>query len=831
MSDNVVQVKLEASYGEFQSSFAKAREFMAGVVDGMKAELKDMSDQAKVDSKAYESTMEQFGNIVQNRFKGINGAIAGVKTAWAQLGLVIGAGLAAGKAVDDAAKYGVEMQKLAKALGITTNSASVLALALGDVHSSSAEYLGAVKGLDNQVRLHEKSLNAMGLATRDSNGELRGQQDLMLDALKVLRGYKEGTDRNLASVQLFGRGVEVTSEMIALTSQTIEEAKEKASDLNLIWGTQSVEALEAYRKAMGDVGDIITGLKVTVGMALMPVLTEMASWFSGGGSSAVLVFRTAIATVVTAFEAVVLAVKVVWAVVNGAFSQMVTTVSAFSQVFTRAMTGDFAGAQAGVREFFSSYKQNAAETLDSIATAARKTGMALLETWVPLVNGEGQGKSGGKKEGKDRTDPEAEERARKAALAAARKAAAEEKKIRDDAFRDTMDRLKEELDGWKNNYDERLEIAKKMQAEALRVYGEKSAQYREASQRVVEIEKAAALQIRALHEQASEYERNRRYEDIEAARQAADFEVQLGAMTVQERLATERDFENQLFQLKQQELADKLALMELDPDRNPILLAKIKEEMYQVEADHAARIKALQNQSVLEARAPFHDMMETIKNGWAQTAASVLTRQMSVRDGLKALWKQSLSAFTKFLADKLVASKLFASLEIAVEKMIVGVLRALGLKSAADSIASKTSESGVKIGQSAAVAASGAAESQASIPYVGPILAIAAMAAMFAAVMAMKGGGGRSTPSAARGFDIPVGVNPLTQLHEREMVLPQSQADIIRGLADSGIGGAGGIAVHNHFSTPDPHAARRWLLENNGAVVESLKTAMRDFRR
>lgn len=40
--------------------------------------------------------------------------------------------------------------------------------------------------------------------------------------------------------------------------------------------------------------------------------------------------------------------------------------------------------------------------------------------------------------------------------------------------------------------------------------------------------------------------------------------------------------------------------------------------------------------------------------------------------------------------------------------------------------------------------------------------------------------------SAEGGYDIPAGKNPMTQLHEREMVLPKAQADVIRGLAANG---------------------------------------------
>jgi hypothetical protein len=53
---------------------------------------------------------------------------------------------------------------------------------------------------------------------------------------------------------------------------------------------------------------------------------------------------------------------------------------------------------------------------------------------------------------------------------------------------------------------------------------------------------------------------------------------------------------------------------------------------------------------------------------------------------------------------------------------------------------------------------------------------------------------GTTIASAEGGYDIPGGVNPVTQLHEKEMVLPKAQAEVIRGLASrGGAGGAGDI--------------------------------------
>lgn len=54
---------------------------------------------------------------------------------------------------------------------------------------------------------------------------------------------------------------------------------------------------------------------------------------------------------------------------------------------------------------------------------------------------------------------------------------------------------------------------------------------------------------------------------------------------------------------------------------------------------------------------------------------------------------------------------------------------------------------------------------------------------------AMTAGMAIAEASAEGGYDIPAGQNPLTQLHEKEMVLPKQQADVIRGLAENGRSG------------------------------------------
>ena len=119
--------------------------------------------------------------------------------------------------------------------------------------------------------------------------------------------------------------------------------------------------------------------------------------------------------------------------------------------------------------------------------------------------------------------------------------------------------------------------------------------------------------------------------------------------------------------------------------------------------------------------------------------------------------------------------------------------------------------------------ASGVYSAIAAIPYVGPFLAPVMAVAAMGAVM----GYASHLASARGGYDIPAGVNPLTQLHEREMVLPAQHADTIRALGEGGTAG-GGTNIHLNLSAIDGKSAKRFLMDNgNGKSWLQMSSAER----
>jgi hypothetical protein len=125
-------------------------------------------------------------------------------------------------------------------------------------------------------------------------------------------------------------------------------------------------------------------------------------------------------------------------------------------------------------------------------------------------------------------------------------------------------------------------------------------------------------------------------------------------------------------------------------------------------------------------------------------------------------------------------------------------------------------------------AAAGAYAAIAAIPYVGPVLAPVAAAGALAAVIGI----GSKIASAEGGYDIPAGVNPITQLHAREMVLPAQYANVIRGMAGGGNGGgagAGGGDLHVHVHAIDSRDMTRALMDSKSGVYQALQAHARNL--
>jgi hypothetical protein len=291
-----------------------------------------------------------------------------------------------------------------------------------------------------------------------------------------------------------------------------------------------------------------------------------------------------------------------------------------------------------------------------------------------------------------------------------------------------------------------------------------------AKDRTAIVRKMADLEVAILREKAKQREQidaiglkaqqDRALAAVELAQQDAQAQLALGDITKAQMLDAERAFEEQRLGIKLDYLRARLAV--IDPERDPVAYAQASEAIEEAERQHQQRMAQIRQgaEALRREQSPMLSIWNDAQQAMAQAAGQILTRQQSLAQGLKNIWqgiRQSIAGeITKIAAE-----------------WLKGMIRQRVLTMAG-------------IGMKAAEAGAGAAASQASIPIVGPALALAAMGATMAAVLGL----GASVPSAARGWDIPAGINPIAQLHEQEMVLPADQANVIRDMAAGGGGGA-----------------------------------------
>lgn len=768
MTDNV-QVKIEAVWNEFKSGMTSLRQFTGGIFDGMKQELKSLSDEAKNDAKTYESTFEQMGNVVAGHFKGLNGAIAGVKAAWAQLAVVIGAGMFAKAAIDEAVNYNVEIQKLSRTLGITTNAASALSMAIGDVYGSTEAYTAAVKGLDKNLRTNEDGIKAMGIATREANGEFRNQQDIMLDAMEALRGYKEGTDRNLAATTIFGKGIEVSSEMLQLNAEKIAAATAKTNELNMVVGQQGVEATNEYRAAMNDAEDVVLAFKVAVGNELMPILTELAKFFAEYGPTAIMATRIAINILMALFRGLALVVKAVYEVVTAAFAGMADYCGVFGEVFSKIMSGDFAGAQAAAAGLFDKLANRAGIAFDNIIAAAGEAGSKTVDSFANIIDPKVQGESGGNASGKGYVDTEAEDKKTKSAEDAARKAAAaakaaaaEQHRLDLETYQNKMAMLKGEEEAHKGHWDKLLELQREQLEATIKMYGENSREATAMRNKIMATERAAADEYAKIQELKNEALRNSLMARINLEESAAAHAYQMGMLGEEAYTQMLIEFENRRYQIKFEALQAQ-ALLAAD---EPLKQQEIYNELELLAQQHELALQQIKQEA--KAAAPMETMFKAMETSFASAITGMLTGAMTLKQGLTSIFTSIFQTFVQEMIAKPLAQW---AVRIARELLMHKVLNLQkNVVEKAQAVSNIT--------KSAAQAGAAGTASFAAAPW-----PINLGAPAFGAAMAAASAGFLAGASAEKGFDIGLGENPVTQLHQKEMVLPAEQADVIRNLA------------------------------------------------
>ncbi|SHM27583.1 hypothetical protein SAMN05216428_12033, partial [Nitrosospira sp. Nsp11] len=272
-----------------------------------------------------------------------------------------------------------------------------------------------------------------------------------------------------------------------------------------------------------------------------------------------------------------------------------------------------------------------------------------------------------------------------------------------------------------------------------------------------------------------------------------------GYMSKRQLLDIQRNYEEQRFQIQTTAQQARIDAMKGDPNYDPVALQKLLDQMAEIQFKHALDVEKINSAMQLDVKEkwdgilfPIKDAFDRTINGMIQGTLTWQKALLNIGDNVAASFvKSGINMATAWAAAELrktAATQTGTMMRALFEKMgLLSTVAAQGAASAA-TVTIKTGEAIAVVGANAAEGASGAAAAVADIPIVGPALAALAFAGTMAMILGAKG----QIASAEGGYDIPAGINPVTQLHEREMVLPAEHADAIRNMT----GGGGTINIH-----------------------------------
>ncbi|MFV5466159.1 phage tail protein [Acinetobacter towneri] len=407
-----------------------------------------------------------------------------------------------------------------------------------------------------------------------------------------------------------------------------------------------------------------------------------------------------------------------------------------------------------------------------------------------------------------------------------------------------------------------IEKAKITDAEkaAFKVRAEKDASDKITALNAEQFEKIKA--IREAEIQNKQQQAQRIYE-IEKANIQAEFDAKKISNVQKARL--EKELEDQLRAIKRNGLQERLDLENQmsgisgkQGNQNQIM-NNISDLDTDQKVSDTKQVGVLSDAQMKDFEDKFGGLTSRMSGLWDKGIQSMMNGTLTWKNAMNAIFTELAGAFIQSmitvpmkkyaasLATRLAVKLGFIKTETAAE--VAGQAAQTGAVVAGETTKTMATSTGalarlaIKAGEAiksimmyAWEAMAGAFKAMVSIPYIGPVLAVAAGAS----ALALVGGLAGKIKSARGGYDIPAGVNPVTQLHEEEMVLPKQHANTIRALgknltSDGGIGGGQGGSAQtlNNFTIQawDSKDVRRFLEKHGRELAGGLKGYNRNFGR
>jgi hypothetical protein len=790
MADDQIAVELVAKVAQLNSGCDQARDALGRFVKGASEDLHSLAETSKESEGALESIL----SIEKWR----------IFAEAAKIALeVVKEGFEA--TIGKAEEFGLSNAKFAAMMGTAESEAAGLSAALRGVGSSAENYEGMALRLEMRLRTMEPAMQQLGIATRDHSGALLSGKELMDSAIATMQTYKDGTDQNSFALDVFGRKAKDIYQIMRVGDEQVahQTAIYAAFGVQLDGnGEQSVKLEEA----MNDLHTEIEAIGIVIGQKVMPIVVEFLKWLGEVGAKDVgLLVQSFKDTAIAAGQVSMVMLEVLsgdwgkaaddgkkaWDAVGGA----IKTDTDLAHEFGRSID-------------------------DLVGRMGKLSGQQQIDERSAIEGGETnpfKPKSGGtrhfvapdtkkpKKEKEDKAPDDAIKDAERLALA---KLAIEESTDQHifAMGQENADALEAQQLTLEN---EKYAIKQAALNQELALAGRTKTEHQKTLDELALLEVTHQGEITKIQQEGDSKRATLAKEDLSNAIRADEErlkegmaaiaqEVESGAVAKDKKATLEMQLTTEVRQEQLKRLDDALAT--LTPETKAY--DDVVKQKLALEKKFTADLKSENAERRKDMAAEVTQYVTPLVGGFKSAINEMVFQGKSFQQSMDDMFKSIAQGFVSMLE------------QMAEKWLVTQIANALIGKTTAVS----------EISANAGVAASGAAASQAGVPFIGPALAAAAAAETAAMVL-----GYESLASAAGGMTLDR--DQLVFAHKQEMVLP---AHISQGLQAmiAGGGGGGGGDTNLHYSptinAPQSATLEQMLREQSGAMMSFLAQKQRD---
>lgn len=314
------------------------------------------------------STVDRAMGGITNAAKLAGGALAGLAAGMsvaAFAGWIKGAIDATDVVSDLSQKTGVAIEQIA---GLQ------LWFQKGGMEAGSFE--SSMVKLSKNIAEGGEAFDRLGIKTKDSNGQLRSNVEVLIEAADKFAGLEDGTQKTALALEIFGKSGAELLPMLNEGSDGLRAMNEMAEKLGITFDQKTVNAAGDFNDTLDFLGLATQGVARQVAAQLLPTLNSLAGSFLETVTKGDMVRRTA--------DAIGFALKALYSVGVGivqVFTTVGDTLGASAAVIMSVLKGDFATARQIALQFqtdVSSGWSQAAKTISDVWTGAGGETVAAL---------------------------------------------------------------------------------------------------------------------------------------------------------------------------------------------------------------------------------------------------------------------------------------------------------------------------------------------------------------------------------------------------------------------------------------------------------------------